>query len=861
VWRKRVSFGLSMNLYHGARAPTLAPAQFVWLGWLECGAGALSLGLWLLAALPAVARVGGPPPSFGRPVQPLATIQQLVLPPTYGQAELEADREAGLQTPLRFAVAHAIVATPATDGTWERLGDGRLWRLRVRSAGASDLNLGFRRFWLPEGATLHVISENGAYFQGPYTARDNKPHGQLWTPLIPGDAAVIELFVPTQAKAEPQLVLSQVGAGYRNLFGPPNPAPSPLGEGTCNIDVVCPIASPWTNEIRSVGLYTIGGTFMCSGTLIADVAGDLRNYFLTANHCGVTPDNAPTMVVYWNYQSTNCGTHGPGSLDQNQSGAVFRAGKFDVDFTLVELDEMPIAGFGVYYSGWDRSGTAPTGGVGIHHPECDVKAISFSSNALTTVNNCIAPVGTNTHWQVIWSLGDTEPGSSGSGFWDTATHRLVGTLSGGGASCGNLTGPDCYGKFAVAWASGDSPAERLADWLDPQDTGTNSVPGVDTTTQTLLIPAGSSLLSESFQPTNGAIDPGETVSVSFTIENFGGVPATNLVANLLPEGGVVAPGPAQFYGAVPSGASATQAFSFTASGYCGGTLAATLRLQDGNRFLGTATFPITLGAPVQVSLLSENFDEVQAPSLPSGWSASLSGGGSPWATSTNEADTPPNSVFATDNPYVSDNLLVCPSVFIHSTNAQVTFHHDYNVEGGYDGGVLEISLNSGPFNDIVLAGGGFASNGYNNSISPYYGNPLAGRNAWSGDSGGFITTTAILPTNAVNQYVQLRWRLGTDESYGIVGWYVDTISISEPGYVCVGSLTPPWIYNLRTVEPAALAFSYDSLAAQTYFVESMTNLGSFSWTNLQTNSGNNSVLSFTNSSHAGGQRYFRVRTQ
>jgi hypothetical protein len=160
-----------------------------------------------------------------------------------------------------------------------------------------------------------------------------------------------------------------------------------VAEGTCNIDVVCPQAASWTNEIRSVGLYTINGAWACSGTLIADATGDFRSYFLTANHCGLDTGNAPTVVVYWNYQSTNCGTHGPGSLAQNQSGATFRAAKYDVDFALIELDDMPDASFGVYYSGWDRSGTAPVGGVGIHHPESDVKAISFSSTPLTSVKS------------------------------------------------------------------------------------------------------------------------------------------------------------------------------------------------------------------------------------------------------------------------------------------------------------------------------------------------------------------------------------------------------------------------------------------------------------------------------------------
>ena len=109
-------------------------------------------------------------------------------------------------------------------------------------------------------------------------------------------------------------------------------------------------------------------------------------------------------------------------------GEAVRMGKSDVDVTLIELEDIPDLNFRVYYSGWDRSGVAPAGAVGIHHPNADEKSISFSSNALTTVDSCIGS-GNNTHWNVFWYSGVTEPGSSGSGIWDPATHKLVGTLS------------------------------------------------------------------------------------------------------------------------------------------------------------------------------------------------------------------------------------------------------------------------------------------------------------------------------------------------------------------------------------------------------------------------------------------------
>jgi len=93
-----------------------------------------------------------------------------------------------------------VAITPFTHGTWEVLpGGDRLWRLRVSCPGATDINLGFTRFRLPRGATLHLTSETTDYYQGPYTWRDNREHGQFWTPVVPGDLAVLEVYIPADA--------------------------------------------------------------------------------------------------------------------------------------------------------------------------------------------------------------------------------------------------------------------------------------------------------------------------------------------------------------------------------------------------------------------------------------------------------------------------------------------------------------------------------------------------------------------------------------------------------------------------------------------------------------------------------------
>ena len=98
--------------------------------------------------------------------------------------------------------------------------------------------------------------------------------------------------------------------------------------------------------------------------------------------------------------------------------------------------------------------------------------------------------------------------------------------------------------------------------------------------------------------------------------------------------------------------------------------------------------------------------------------------------------------------------------------------------------MLEISIGGGAWTDILTAGGSFVRGGYNYTLGSAYSNPLSGRQAWSGISGGFISTVVNLPTAASGQTIQLRWRCGSDDSVGASGWYFDTVSVTSSGYAC-----------------------------------------------------------------------------
>ncbi|HWI59101.1 MAG TPA: hypothetical protein VNZ22_17880, partial [Bacillota bacterium] len=315
------------------------------------------------------------------------------------------------------------------------------------------------------------------------------------------------------------------------------------------------------------------------------------------------------------------------------------------------------------------------------------------------------------------------------------------------------------------------------------------------------------LEAETCYPESGAIDPGETVVVSFALRNVGTADTTNLVATLLSSGGVLPLSASQSYGyLLAGGLAASRSFAFTAQGTCGGRITATLQLQDGGADLGTISFTLPLGQPVQPLL--ENFEAVTVPALPQSWTRAVTGAGTLWVTANNKSDSAPNSAFGDEpiRPGVSE--LVSPPIPIRSAAARLTFRNNYNLEAdpfdaanGYDGGVLAIKIGDGAFTDILAAGGSFVRGGYTRTIDITDDNPLDGRRTWSGSSGGFIDTVVNLPAAAAGQSVQLKWRLGTDteNGYGGSGWYLDTIAIEDGYACCIPGTSPPVV----TTQPAS----------------------------------------------------------
>jgi len=298
-----------------------------------------------------------------------------------------------------------------------------------------------------------------------------------------------------------------------------------------------------------------------------------------------------------------------------------------------------------------------------------------------------------------------------------------------------------------------------------------------------------SYVSDNGTPANGVPDPGETVTVSLTVNNIGGTATGSVVATLAASGGITNPSGPITFGVIAPGASATQNFTFQvpADATCGSQIDLTFDIAD-----GATHYPATQSYHLGVlqTAFSENFDSVTVPTLPTGWVQNqTSGTGITWTTVTSPASSSPNSAFANDASTVNATAIESPAFNITSADSVLTFKNNYATESTYDGAVLEIKIGSGTWTDFVVAGGSFTTGGYNATISTSFQSPIAGRQAWSGNSNGYITTTATFPAAANGQSVQVRWLMASDSSVGATGISIDDVAVTS-GYVCGGSTAP-----------------------------------------------------------------------
>ncbi|HSI87779.1 MAG TPA: M36 family metallopeptidase [Pyrinomonadaceae bacterium] len=278
---------------------------------------------------------------------------------------------------------------------------------------------------------------------------------------------------------------------------------------------------------------------------------------------------------------------------------------------------------------------------------------------------------------------------------------------------------------------------------------------------------------------NGYPDPGEKIVLSIPLTNNTGTTATGVTLNLVGGGSAD-------YGTIGSGQTVVRDVSYVVDpgAVCGSLVTLTMNV---NSSIGPVSFEHTIAVGTPVLSLAEDFDGVTAPGIPAGWTVWSTYAPMTWITTTTNPDTAPNSAFAADPAIEGGSTeLQSPQFAVTSPAAMATFRHRFLTEPGWDGGVLEASINDGAWQDLLAVGGSFISNGYNSALGVSPPNPLGGRQAWSGNSNGYITTGVRLPWTGSAYNLRLRWRMGADNNTAPVngGWNVDTIKIYG-SYSCI----------------------------------------------------------------------------
>jgi lysyl endopeptidase len=444
---------------------------------------------------------------------PITAVDGRIELPAIERSKLLAeDAVARKPGPVRYALGREVLADAAAKAAdWQPLADGRWrWAVEVAAPGARSLDFGFGQYRLPAGAELWLLGLTTGERVGPFDDSHNAPGGEFWTPLIADAEVRIELTVPEDRRGFAMLRLDTVHQGYRAFLGSVFEKTHDSAAGACNLDVACPEGNAWREPIRSVAAISFSASgsrhgLFCSGQFVRSTAAAVEPLFLSANHCGIRPANAASVVAYLNFENSHCrlrgsaanGQNGDGVLGSFVSGATVLAqadatasGVSASDFLLLRFNALPPAAANVFFSGWDRRDQVHSRGVGIHHPSGDEKRISFDEQPQTITD--YGESSGSTHLRVgAWDLGTTEPGSSGSGLWN-AEQRLVGVLSGGAAACAGSGAndnnqPDWYGRLAHAWNFGATANRRLRDWLDPGNSGALSIDGSGAATLTVTL--------------------------------------------------------------------------------------------------------------------------------------------------------------------------------------------------------------------------------------------------------------------------------------------------------------------------------------------------------------------------------------
>lgn len=395
-----------------------------------------------------------------------------------GAAGAQTSKQRAKRQALKIGFARAIPGGehPLATGAlpWQPLADGgQAARIVVSSPGAAAIRVGVTMTTTAPDVALRFAGAGQRQIYGPVSAKEVAASKLYWSPVLEGDAATLEIYLPPGVTpADVQFSVPVISHLVSTVPGLQKAEPvDDIGSsGPCEIDVAPPTSSSCIGtpavlqQARAVAklLFTEGGnTFLCTGTLLNDSTASNTPYLYTASHCMDSQEAAGSLITYWFFDAVACGSLNVPPYATVTGGARLLGRSLDSDWALVRLNDAPPAN--AYFSAW-RAQSLPNASAitVIHHPSGDLKKISEG----TTLPYHTFDDGTSFAQTQYWQ-GSTEPGSSGSGLLTLASsgsfYELRGGLYAGSAACSGAnpnTGTDVYSRLDVA-------APLLTQYLAP----------------------------------------------------------------------------------------------------------------------------------------------------------------------------------------------------------------------------------------------------------------------------------------------------------------------------------------------------------------------------------------------------------
>lgn len=374
----------------------------------------------------------------------------------------------------------------------DTLDSGLRYRMRISSPDASSLGLCISFLQIQEGVELQLSGPDASHSVGVSPSMGSQSDGLVRTPQIPGSEILLEMFVPF-GQPQPDIMIEKLYYDFSNLDASVRSKESTSFYDLCSIneDINSAFGADYQALKHSIVRYSFesdGYLYYCTGVLLNTTLCDTAAYLLTAAHCICNQQTANSIVSYFNFElESGTMSHGNIFSDQYLDGArllatsvqqpyVDKYGKESrkkystLDFTLLQLPAIPKSYkpyfAGIHISDTDNSRSPFT----IHHPCGGQKCIAISSQSAYTDNYPDEDPDCHylkfTHWHIDrWKWGTTQGGSSGAPLFNDQ-NLVIGTLSGGYASCFTPEN-DYFAKISSSWDYYPSYQNQLRAWLAP----------------------------------------------------------------------------------------------------------------------------------------------------------------------------------------------------------------------------------------------------------------------------------------------------------------------------------------------------------------------------------------------------------